>query len=399
MWIERQFKEIWAAPAQPVRVLIGPRQVGKSAFLEHEATALTRRIVTFDDLATRDLAQRDPRQFLNDLGRSAIIDEAHYVPEIFPELKLIVDELKRQRLRATDSAKADASYWLTGSNRVLLDQSVAETLTGRASYFRFHGLSVAELSASFKDLSFSDIVMRGGWPELYTDRSLSPVAYLNDYISTSLEKDVASIGIQKIAEFIRVLKFVSGRIGCLFDVSEVAKDAGIRSQTVAGWLQYAVRMMLLHRVEVFSTNITTRLIKSPKYFFLDTGLAVRMQGWGQVEPLLVSPGVGHFFENLVLSEIVKCRDCYLPALEIAHWRTKDKEEVDFVLSMNGKHLAIEAKLSAREAATIKMPREIAKIPHLTFATVSFEAPRAERGDNVQRIGLKDLVRGLRSHFS
>lgn len=399
MYIKREFSHTWSRPAQPVKFLVGPRQVGKSAFLEDEAKSSPHRFVTFDDLATREFAQRDPRQFLRNFGNCLIIDEAHYVPDIFPELKLIVDDFKRRRLAGDElEASAVPSYWLTGSNRVLLDQSVAESLTGRASYFRFQGLSVSEIEAGLGALNLGDVLMRGGWPELYTNPQLSPVSFLNDYISTSIEKDVAAIGVEKVAEFVRVLRFVAGRIGGIFDLSEVARDAGVKAQTVSGWLDYAVRMMILHRVDVFSTNVTTRLIKSPKYFFLDTGLAIRFQGWGQVEPLLVSPAIGSIFENLVLSEITKCRDRYLPALEISHWRTKEREEVDFVLSMNGRHLAIEAKTSTREANTVSMPKQIARIPALAFATVSPDRSPESGQSAVEHFALRDLSGKLRAHF-
>ncbi len=397
MWIERDlYRRFTDSAAQPIKILIGMRQTGKSAFLEKLKTS-SRLVVTFDDLGARTSAMNNPKQFLKQLGAEFVIDEAHYVPEIFSQLKIAVDQWKTLRLNNKNSPQP--SYWLTGSNRVLLDKNVAETLTGRAQYFKLHTLSISEIFRKLPDTNFADFLIRGGWPELYVNRELSPVTYLNDYIQTSLEKDIAAIGIEKVFEFTKLLRFVAARVGRIFDATEVSRDASVKVQTVQSWLQFAARMMILHRVEAYTSNLTTRLIKSPKYYFLDTGLAVRLQGWSQVEPLLISPSVGFLFENLVLSEIVKLKDYFLSEIEIFHWRTKDGEEVDFILTCNGKILAVEAKLSHSEAETTKLPKEIKKIPNLEAMVVSYLGPESFHKSQLPHVSIFELREKLQRYFA
>jgi predicted AAA+ superfamily ATPase len=392
MWIKRTIEDIWAPETgQPISVLVGPRQSGKSSFLDR-SSGPQRRHVTFDDLSTREAARANPRLFLDALGTELVIDEAQYVPELFPELKLRVDALKRA-LRDGEGPNT-LSVWLTGSNRLLLDREIAESLTGRASYFLFHPLSLGELAAAFGNVDLATILFKGGWPELYTNRLLNPVAYLNDHIQTTLEKDlVRTAGIEKVSEFLRVLRLLAGRIGGLFVASELARDAGVRSGTVSEWMSFVARMMYIVEVPAFTSARLTRLIKAPKYFFLDPGIATRLQGWPSPEPLLVSPQVGGHFENLVVSEVIKLRDVHQKSWEVMHWRTKDGEEVDLVISDGRHHVALECKVSAREAARAVRPRSLKALGDIPYLAVSFDRAEPAQGD-VQAIAIADLSRRL-----
>ncbi len=378
MWIQRTFEHTWRPESgQPVSVLLGPRQSGKSSFLERRAGP-SRRAVSFDDLSTRARASENPALFLDELGPEVLIDEAQYVPELFPELKIRVDAVKR-RTRA-GSPGPSFSAWLTGSNRLVLDREVAESLTGRASYFRFHGLSVAELAASLGKPTLADLFSLGGFPELWTSRQLDPVRYLNDHLQTALERDlVRAARIEKVPEFLRVLRLLASRVGGLFVASELGRDAGIRSSTVTDWVGAVERMMYLIEVPAFTTSRTTRLIKAAKYYFFDTALAARLQGWSQPEPLLNSPAVGPLFENLVVAEVAKTRDAHQRSWELSHFRTKEKEEVDLLVSDGTRLVAIECKLSSRRAAEVTPPRSLSLLGPLPFLAVCFDAPPSARG--------------------
>lgn len=370
MWIQRDFETTWnIVNTQPIAVFVGPRQAGKSSFLSRMG-AKGRCVATFDDFAIRQRAQDNPRLFLDELGPHATIDEAQYVPALFPELKRRVDEMKAQRLQGR---RRELSYWLTGSNRLLLDRDVSESLTGRASYHRFHGLSAHELTQAFGELTFAQLLARGGWPELWTERHLDPVQYLNDHIQTTLEKDlVLSAGIEKVNEFTRVIRLLAGRVGGLFVASEIARDAGVRSGTVSDWVSFLERMLYVVEVPAFAASRSTRLIKASKYFFLDVGVAVRLQGWAATESIVNSPAVGGLFESLVAAEIVKTRDVYGKTWEISHFRTKEKEELDFIVSDGRSHVGIECKYSSTRASEIKLPAAYEAIKPKATLVVSFD---------------------------
>lgn len=348
--------------------------------------------MTFDDLSTRESARANPRLFLDGLGSKLMIDEAQYVPELFPELKLRVDALKRAAREGKSSSPW--SVWLTGSNRLVIDKEVSESLTGRASYHLFHPLSFAELRGTLGSIDLATFIFKGGWPELYTNPKLNPVSYLNDHIQTTLEKDlVRTAGIEKVNEFLRVLRLLAGRLGGLFSASELARDAGVRSGTVSEWMSFVARMMYIVELPAFSSARLTRLIKAPKYFFMDPGIATRLQGWPSPEPLVVSPQIGGHFENLVVSEVVKLRDVRRKSWEIMHWRTKDGEEIDLIISDGRRHVAIECKVSAREAARVMRPRSLAALGDVPFLAVSFD--KAEPGrDSVRTLAIADLPERL-----
>jgi predicted AAA+ superfamily ATPase len=370
---------------------VGPRQTGKSSFLSRFGGS-QRPVVTFDDLGLRERALDNPSAFLDELGPQATLDEVQYVPALFPELKRRVDQMKAQRLKG---ATQKLSYWLTGSNRLLMDRDVAESLSGRASYFRFHSLSLPELTRSLGKISFAALLERGGWPELWSERELDPVAYLNDYIQTTLEKDlVRTAGIEKVNEFLRTMRLLAGRVGGLFVANELARDAGVRSPTVTEWISFVERMLFVVEVPAFSSSRNTRLIKASKYFFLDLALAARLQGWTQMEPVLNSPAVGGLFENLVAAEIVKVRDTHGKSWELSHFRTKEKEEVDFVVSDGRRIIGIECKRSSIQAARTEVPDSFKKLGPTAVLAVSFDPPSVRSSGEVEVLSVFDLSERL-----
>jgi predicted AAA+ superfamily ATPase len=203
MWIERDIQVFLAEiKALPVKVLKGPRQVGKTSVLEKLGGY---RSIYFDDLSVRERARENPKHFLQQLPGPLILDEATLVPEIFLELKRRVDHERRIAERSLD-------IWVTGSNQTLLQRSVQESLAGRASYFDFNTLSLHELPKT----PLAEYFMKGGWPELYVTPGLSQVRYLNDLVSTFIERDIVSAaGIERKGAFIRCLQLIAGRVGQL----------------------------------------------------------------------------------------------------------------------------------------------------------------------------------------
>ncbi|KGA93424.1 ATPase (AAA+ superfamily)-like [Leptospirillum ferriphilum] len=285
---------------------------------------------------------------------------------MFPEIKRYVDEQKRQRLET--GRPVPVLFRMTGSNLLLMDKNVKESLAGRVSYFHLNTLTVHEIKKAFADTDLADILFQGGWPELYIDRSLSTVAYLNDYIRSYIEKDIVlSAGVQKQEAFGIVLGLLAARTGMLMDYANMARDSGIQGVTVKEWISILERTGLVQYLKPYASNLNKRLTKSPKLYFMDTGLAVRLQGWQERTPLLTSPQAGALFETLVFSEILKFIQNYGKDWHIHLWRTKEGEEIDFLtVTDSGDTIALDAKMSLQATQAGRLPESFKKLfPHVS----------------------------------
>lgn len=352
MWIQRDISKKIEQNADLIQVLRGPRQCGKTSLLLHLDSEFAE--VSLDDPALRELAQNDPELFLRQFtGKKIFIDEAQYAPMLFPSLKRRADLFKREKKRFETIIR------MTGSNQILMDRHVKESLAGRASFFDLNTLSVAEILAA-RSVSIQEIIYMGGWPELHANPDRKPQKYLDDYINSYIEKDVVlAAGIQKSREFLKFVRLLAGRVGEILDFASIGRDAGVDNKTVKDWVSVLERMHVIALVQPYSSNLSSRLVKSPKVYFLDTGLACRLQGWTSHEPILTSPQQGHLFENLVLAELYKLNINYQLNWQIFHWRSRAGEEVDFLLQREpGSFLFIEAKVSSRA------PQDLARFPEV-----------------------------------
>jgi len=342
MWIKRDFETFLQSlkgnQSLPVKVLKGPRQVGKTSIIEHAGSY---QLIALDDHSLRQQAEDNPRLFLEQFSGPILLDEAPLAPALFPEIKRLVDQSRRDR--RANRASAELDIWITGSNQTLLEKSVQESLAGRASYFDFNTLSIHELGA----LDLPSLMLRGGWPELAIDSKLDPVRYLNNLISTFIEKDiVAAAGIERKAAFTKTIGLIAGRIGQLFNASDIAANVGVESSTIHSWVAKLEQNAILRTVHPYYTNLNQRLIKSPKVYFEDVGLASRFQGWNEYQPLFTSPSFGHLIENLGLIEIVRFFINRGDTPPIQFLRSKEKVEVDFLVGLpNNRWLAVEVKSS------------------------------------------------------
>lgn len=346
MFIKRDISKQLTVHTALVQIVLGPRQTGKSTLLAslqsggHE--------ITFDDLHMRQLANRDPALFLQQFTPPLLLDEVQYAPNLFSEIKKQIDQIKRNAVFESNITMThQVLFRLTGSNQILMDKNIKESLAGRAAYYYLNTLTVHEILNALPETKINDILFKGGWPELYTNLQLSIVNYLNDYIRSYVEKDIIiSAGIQKISAFHHVLGLAAARTGQLLDYSDIARDSGIASITVKEWMSLLERADLIYLLKPYFNNLNKRLIKTPKLYFLDTGLATRLQGWQDVIPLLNSPHIGALFETLVFAEIMKFMRNYQKNWELFFWRTKDGEEIDFILKTHdGNVHAFEAKLA------------------------------------------------------
>ena len=339
-------------------LLWGPRQVGKTTLLD-QLPLKSRAFL--DDIGLRQKAQQDPTFFLDDLQSPSLIDEVQYASNLFPEIKKRIDETRRKALHANQPA-SKTQYYLTGSNKTLLDKNVKESLAGRCHLISLHGFSVKEIHSHFEKISLKTILLRGGFPELYTREGLPPKQFFNDYITSFVEKDIAySSGIEKIDEFQTVLKLLAARTGQFLNTSEIAKHAGINIGTISSWIGLLKQNGIIDLVPSYATNLTKRLVKMKKLYFYDTGLCARLQSQETEDSLWNSAQAGALFETLVFSEIVKTKENFWEDWQLQTWRTKEKREIDFVLTGGDKTLLIEAKLGIHSAKPFDLDPEAQKV--------------------------------------
>lgn len=396
MYIQRDMTLQLTQASTPIQLLMGPRQCGKSTLL---AALMSKndglQEISFDDLQLRQLANRDPALFLQQFEPPLLLDEVQYVPNLFPELKKRIDQLKRAATFNKATKKTAVLFRMTGSNQILMDKNIKESLAGRASYYHLNTLSVHEILNALPETKINTILFKGGWPELYTNTDLSTINYLNDYIRTYVEKDILmSAGIQKVSEFHTVLGLLAARTGQLLDFSDIARDSGVSSVTVKEWVSLLERADLIYLLKPYFNNLNKRLIKSPKLYFLDSGLAVRLQGWQDPMPLFNSPQIGALFETLVFAEIMKFIRNYRKDWQIFFWRTKEREEIDFILQTSkNKIYAFEVKLAIQGIATaINYPSAFKK--HFSLQTplivVTFGGKRLQLSENCQVVPIATL---------
>jgi predicted AAA+ superfamily ATPase len=230
------------------------------------------------------------------------------------------------------------------------------------SFFNLNTLSVREV-LSAKSIPIQQILYKGGWPELHAVEGIDPKEYLDNYISSYIEKDIIlSAGIQKRREFLRFIQLLAGRVGNLLDLTGLGREVGVEANTIRDWISVLEQMHIIALVPPYHSNLSSRLVKSPKVYFLDTGLACRLQGWTESNPILTSPQQGGLFKSLVYSEIHKLINNHRLDWKIWHWRSRDGEEIDFLLQLGPQQMVfVEAKVSPQKSPQHTKYSEVKKV--------------------------------------
>lgn len=278
----------------PFVTVTGPRQSGK--------TTLCR--ATFPDLAyanleapdQREFAESDPRGFLAQLGEGAIIDEIQHVPDLLSYLQVLADDLGRNSL-----------FVLTGSEQFRLSSSISQSLAGRTALLRLLPFSLAERQRTGASATIDNLLYTGFYPRIL-DQQLEPRQALGDYFETYVERDVRRMGeIRNLSSFRRFVRLCAGRVGQLLNLSSLGSDAGVSHSTARHWLTVLEASYIIIQLPPFHANIRKRLIKSPKLYFCDVGLASYLIGIEDPKQLVTHPLRGALFENLVVAEALKHR--------------------------------------------------------------------------------------------
>lgn len=333
--LEKPLKE--ALQQFPVVLITGARQSGKSTFLQHCLKEYT--YVTFDDILARHLAEADPILFLKTYKPPLILDEIQYVPSLLSQIKMIVDADRRKY----------GQYVLTGSQIFPLMKGVSESLAGRIAVFQLYPLSWKELHSSklFDEMVVFDQMLRGFYPEFQVQPNLNPKFWHSAYLSTYIERDLRLIrNIHDLGQFQQFLVLLAARAGQLLNLSEIGKECGISQTTAKDWLMLLQTTSIIYLLEPYARNITKRVVKSPKLYFVDTGLLCYLLRVDTVNQLVHSPFRGHIFENMVIMETVKDFAGRGERAPCYYYRTSSGLEIDLLLD-HGDHLsAFEIKCSS-----------------------------------------------------
>lgn len=276
----------------PIVTLTGPRQSGKSTLLEEKFKDYE--FVSLEDLDIRKRAVNDPRGFLEAYDYRIIIDEAQYAPDLFSYIQT-----------KTDKQNTTGQYILSGSQNFLLMDRIKQSLAGRVAILKLLPLSYRELSQD-REISLESFVFSGGYPRIY-DKNLDSTRYYDNYISTYLDRDVRTlIGVNNINGFNRFLVLCAVRAGQPLNITNLSEDSGISINTIKSWLNVLESSYIIKLVYPYFANLPKRLIKSPKLYFLDSGLLCYLLGIKSEKDMLRSNKYyGNIFESFVFSEFFK----------------------------------------------------------------------------------------------
>ncbi|HRX86351.1 MAG TPA: ATP-binding protein [Phycisphaerae bacterium] len=347
-----------AASQFPIVLLTGPRQVGKTTLLQHLAKS-RRGYVTLDDPAVRVLAQSDPALFLQRYEPPVMIDEIQYAPQLLPHIKMHVDR-KRE----------PGAFWLTGSQHFHLMKNVSETLAGRVAILSLLGFTTRERRRRNVHVDpflptpealatrgteapkltlkrvFEDIWL-GTFPVLVTKRVRDRDLFYSSYLQTYLQRDVKDLAqVGNEATFLRFLTACAARTGQMLNLTDLARDADIAVNTAKNWLSVLQASFQITLLQPYHTNITKRLVKTPKLYFLDTGLCAYLTRWSDPATLESGAMGGTLLETYVVAEVLKSWWNQGKQAALYYLRTKDGYEIDLLLQQDRHVYPVEIKKAA-----------------------------------------------------
>jgi uncharacterized protein len=360
VYLTRTLEEFFhkAALQFPVMLVTGARQVGKTTFLRH-LSEKGRRYVTLDDPLVLNLAKQDAALFMQRFPAPVLIDEIQYAPELLPYIKMEVDKNRKPGL-----------YWLTGSQQFQMMKGVSESLAGRVGVVQLLGLSRREIDGKGQSVKpfmpipkeiqnrmlsggnlplkeLYNIIWRGSFPEVAlkteTDHDLFYSSYLQTYLQRDI-RDLAKVGDEMA--FLRFLRAAAARTGQLLNMAELARDADVAPNTVKNWLSILQASGVIYLLEPYHTNVTKRLVKTPKLYFLDTGLCAYLTEWSSPETLEAGAMSGPILETWMMVEILKSWWHNGLRAPFYYYRDKDQKEIDLLIMKDGKIYPLEFKKTA-----------------------------------------------------
>lgn len=357
-YINRAMEATFKRMAQEFSVVLltGPGQVGKTTMLKRlaEAENVNREYVTLDDITEREMAKNDPKLFLQLHKPPVFIDEVQYAPELFPYIKIYVDEHQQA-----------GDFWLTGSQIFKLMDGVQESLAGRVCLLHMSPLSQAEAcgctsepftvdferllmrSKAVSPASIQEIferIWRGGMPAIVSGVKKEQAAVYSSYISTYIDRDVKEIADRVDSfKFLNFVTVVAALTSQMVNYKTIADAVEISVPTVKNWLNILERLGIIFYLHPYSNNLLKRMVTKPKLYFYDSGLVAYLTKWTDSKTLMNGAMSGAILENFVVSEIVKSYQNAGLEPFIYYYRDKDNKEIDIVLERNGTLYPLEVK--------------------------------------------------------
>ena len=302
--------------------VFGPRQCGKTTLVKELYPNFS--YANLEDMNTRALAKNDPEEFFTHFPEPVIIDEIQRVPELLSTVQVRIDKSKKK-----------GQYILTGSQQISLKTSVSQSLAGRIAIVQMQPLSLSELKDSNIELDRDTQLVAGCMPFLFSEKGHKPFEYYRNYVQTYLEKDIAQIGaVQDLMRFENFLRLLAGRTGQLVNNSALSTEVGVSSTTIGSWLSILEASHLVYILHPWYENRTSQVVKTPKVYFCDTGLAAYLLGIETPEQMQRDPLLGKLFENLVVNEAVKARYNFGAEPELYFFRNSKGLEIDIILKEN-----------------------------------------------------------------
>ncbi len=345
MYLSRTLERFALTASQqfPALLVTGARQVGKTTFLRHLSEA-DRSYVTLDDPLVLDLARRDPALFLQRFRPPLLIDEIQYAPELLPYIKMEVDRDRRA-----------GAFWLTGSQQFHLMRGVSESLAGRVAVVNLLGVSrrelmgrggddppflptasaIAERQRSGGQLPLHELyrlIWRGSFPAIALNAEMDRDLFFGSYLQTYLQRDVRDLArVGDEMAFLRFLRIAAARTGQLLNLAQFARDADIAVNTAKNWLSIMQASGIVYLLEPYHSNLSKRLIKTPKLYLLDTGLAAYLTEWSNPETLEAGAMSGAILETWMLSELLKSYWHQGRRAPFFYYRDRDGKEIDLLI--------------------------------------------------------------------
>lgn len=364
-----------------VVVVTGPRQAGKSTLLRQ--TLPDWQMLSLEDLDLREFAQSDPRAFLQRYSAPLIIDEAQRVPSLMSYIQT-----------AVDNSGGMGQYVLSGSQQFSLLAGVTQSLAGRASLIELHPLRLKELADGGDMPSSMDrYLLQGGYPAVHA-RGLDAQRYYADYVASYIERDVRSLSaVQDLGSFQRFMRLCAARTGQLLNLNALANDCGISQPTANAWMNLLEASFIVKRIAPYHRNFGKRLVKTPKLYFLDTGLCAWLLGITSERDMQSHYARGALFETWAVTEALKWRAVRGNAQPLYFWRDNIGNEVDLLLEQDGGITLVEVKSGQTfQPDWLKSLKTVQH--HITQATrnaVLYGGELSASRSDAQVVGWRDLV--------
>lgn len=359
MYIKRHLENILENPSflRGVMAVVGSRQTGKSTLVKHLSNTKKHKEITLDNIINREIAKNEPEAFIAKNKPPLFIDEIQYASELFPYMKIYIDNTHQK-----------GAFYISGSQRFNMMKNMSESLAGRVGIFELMGLSMRELSETefyepfiptdeylekraknYNPLNYNDIwslIYKGGYPELHANTSLNWESYYNNYVNTYIERDVHQLeNIGDEVKFYQFMRVIAANSGNLLNIDGISRDVGIKRNECEKWLSVLRASNLIFLLSPYHNNLIKRAVKTPKIYFLDTGLMAFLTRWLEPEQLETGAMAGAFFETFVICEILKSfyNNGLDPRNYLYFYRDIDGYEIDIIIIWNGKLYPIEIK--------------------------------------------------------